>query len=179
MGCFYSKLHKASKVCHCFSPVGDCFTRPCLIAPAVQGQVTGWRMLTSTLALDSGVRANIVIFRIVPYLFFLVLYIQLKKQEYSLGESMDDKTNLEIFINSLKPFTKISFALFNGTLISGSFATPKPHPDYIGSDPYEDRVVLESATVWSGKFIAKVPKVIVHFDEIVSWVLIEQRLPLQ
>jgi hypothetical protein len=88
---------------------------------------------------------------------------------------MDDRTNLEIFINSLRPFAKISFALFNGTMISGYFATPKQLSDYIGPDPYKDRVVLETATVCSRRFIVKVPRVVVPFDEIVSWVLTEPR----
>jgi hypothetical protein len=82
---------------------------------------------------------------------------------------VDQKDELANFLDNLKRLSRITFVLFNGTVVSGKFVTPKPHPDFIGRDPYEHRVLLKSGTVHSGNLSINHPKVGVEFKNIASW----------
>jgi hypothetical protein len=92
---------------------------------------------------------------------------------------VDQKDELANFLNSLKRLSRITFVLFDGTVVSGNFATPKPHSEFIGPDPFEHRVLLKSVMVRSGKLSMNLPIVDVGFEKIASWELGEPEAPPQ
>jgi hypothetical protein len=92
---------------------------------------------------------------------------------------LDQKNELAIFLDGLKISTRITFVLFDGTVVSVNFATPKRHPDFIGSDPFEHRVLLRSVTVRSGKRSINIPMVDVEYEKIASWEMGEPQAPEQ
>lgn len=92
---------------------------------------------------------------------------------------MDQKNELAIFLDGLNRSTRVTFVLFDGTVVSGNFATPKPHPDFIGPDPFEYRVLLKLVTVRSGRLCMNLPKVVVDVEKIASWEIGEPQAPPQ